>query len=349
VKNWKTGQVEVVNSQIEGSRRRSLPHAAARLLAGAILLAAAVTLLAPGTSRAQVVSQVIASVDGDPITTYDIKAFAAANRITLPPPGDPNERTAEKSVLKGIIENKMLDQESKKYADKIEDSQVSQYIQSIEEQNHISDQQFRDQLVQNGLTYDEFRKHARDELARMAMLQDEVRSKVVVPQSEIEAYYKSHPDEFQISKERLKLAQILIAVPANAKPDQIAAAKSKADEVHAKAVKGQDFAALASQYSDDDSKSKGGELGYFAPGEIMPQIEKAVENLKPGEISPVVRSDFGFHILKVEAHEKPGMQPLNQETKDKIRDKLATQTAKDRFQSWVENDLVKEHHVETFY
>ncbi len=314
-----------------------------------MLLAGAVALLTPGPARAQVISQVIASVDGDPITTHDIKAFAAANGITMPPPGDANEHKAVKAVLKGIIENKMLDQESKKYADKIEDSQVDQYIQSIEQQNHISDQQFRAQLVQNGLTYDEFRRHSRDQLMRMVMLQDEVRSKVTIPQSEVEAYYKSHPDEFRVTKERLKLAQILIAMPANAKPAQVAAAKTKADEVHAKAVKGEDFGALASQYSDDDSKSKGGELGYFGPDEILAQIGKAVENLKPGDISPVVHSDSGYHVLKLEEHEKPGLQPLSQETTDKIRDKLVTEAAKGRFQSWVENDLVKEHHIETFY
>jgi len=305
--------------------------------------------LCPAPARAQVVSQVIASVDGEPITTHDIKMFAAANGITLPPPGDPNERNAEKAVLKGIIENKMLDQESKKYGDKIEDSQVNDYIQSIEEQNHLSDQQFRDQLQQNGLTYDEFRQHAREQLMRMAMLQDEVRSKVTIPQSQVEAYYKAHPEEFQVSKERFKLAQILIAVPANATPAQLAAAKTKADDVRAKAIKGEDFGSLASEYSDDDSKSKGGELGYFGPDEILPQINDAIKDLKPGDISPVVKSDFGYHILKVEEHQKPGLQPLDQQLIDKIRNKLATDAAKGRFKSWVENDLVKEHRVETFY
>jgi peptidyl-prolyl cis-trans isomerase SurA len=305
--------------------------------------------IAPASARAQMISQVIASVDGDPITSQDVKTFAAVNGIKMPPPGDPNEHAANRAILKGIIENKMLDQESKKYADKIEDAQVNEYIQGIEQQNHLTDQQFRDQLVQNGLTYDDFRQHAREQLMRMAMLQDEVRSKVTIPQSEVIAYYKAHPDEFQVTKERFKLAQILIAVPANATPAQVAAARKKAEEVRAKAVKGEDFGALALQYSDDDSKSKGGELGYFGPDEILPQIDDAVKNLKPGDISPVVHSDFGFHILKLEEHEKPGLQPLDQPTIDKIRDKLATEAAKGRFKSWVENDLVKEHHIETFY
>jgi len=334
----------VVNSLIETAR--SLVQRMA--LGGAMLLFLGAALT-PIPARAQVVSQVIASVDGDPITTQDIKTFAAVNGITMPPPGDPNQRVATKAILKGIIENKMLDQESKKYADKIEDAQVNDYIQSVEQQNHLTDQQFRDQLTQNGLNYDDFRQHARDQLMRMAMLQDEVRSKVTIPQSEVVAYYKSHPEEFQVTKERFRLAQILIAVPTNATPAQIAAAKAKAEEVRAKAVKGENFGALALQYSDDDSKSKGGELGYFGPDEIQPQISAAVKNLKPGDISPVVRSEFGFHILELEEHEKPGLQPLDQATTEKIRDKLATEAAKSRFKSWVENDLVKEHHIETFY
>lgn len=315
------------------------------MIGGALL---AGIFAAPAMVKAQVIDSVMASVDGYPITSHDIQAYSAANGITLPPPGDPKEQAVTHSVLKGLIEQKMLDRESDKYLDKVQDGQIDAQIQQIEQKNNITDQQFRDQLAANGLKYSEFRQHIRQQLAQMTMLQDEVRSKMVVSDAEVEAYYKAHPQEFQVTKERLALAQILIAVPPNAKPEQIAAAKAKAEEVRKKAVKGDDFAQLAAQYSDDDSKTKGGELGYFAPGEVLPQIEAAVENLKPGQISEVVRSDSGFHILKVEAHDYPGLAPLNDQTKAFIRDKLATEASKAHFQTWVENDLVKQHHIETF-
>jgi peptidyl-prolyl cis-trans isomerase SurA len=300
-------------------------------------------------ASAQVIDRVVASVDGEPITSHDIKAFSAASGIALPPAGDPHADSAKRQVLKGLIEQKMLDQESKKYADKIEDSQVDAYIAQLEQQNHLTDQQFRDQLAQNGLTYNEFRNHARSELERMAMLQDEIRSKISVSQSQVEAYFKAHQADYEVTKESFDLAQILIAVPSNATPAQISAAKAKAEDVRAQAVAGADFADLARKYSDDDSKTKGGELGQFEPSDIMPQIVQAIENLNAGQISPVIKTQYGFHIIKVEQHEKPGTPRLTPEIASKIRDQIATDEAKQRFQGWVENDLVKEHHVEAFY
>jgi peptidyl-prolyl cis-trans isomerase SurA len=309
----------------------------------------AFTLGSAVSARAQAVDRVVGSVDGEPITTHDIKAFSTANGIALPPPDDPRYDTANKQVLKGLIEQKMLEQESKKYADKVEDSQIDAYIAQLEQQNHVTDQQFRDQLTQNGLTYDEFREHARADIERMAMLQDEVRSKITVSQAQVEAYFKDHQDEFEVTKETFDLAQILIAVPDHATPAQVAAAKAKAEDVRAQAAKGVDFGDLAREYSDDDSKSKGGELGEFSPGDIMPAIDDGIENLNAGQISPVIKTEYGFHIIKVEQHERPGTPTLTPEIEAKIRDKISTQESKAQFQGWVENDLVKEHHIEAFY
>jgi len=299
--------------------------------------------------HAQAVDRVVGSVDGEPITTHDIKAFSTANGIALPPPDDPRYQDANKQVLKGLIEQKMLEQESKKYADKVEDSQIDAYIAQLEQQDHLTDQQFRDQLTQNGLTYDEFRDHARADIERMAMLQDEVRSKITVSQDQVDAYFKAHQDEFVVSKESFDLAQILISVPDHATPAQIAAAKAKAEDVRAQAVKGVDFGDLAREYSDDDSKSKGGELGEFAPDDIMPSIDAGIANLNSGQISPVIQTEYGFHIIKVEQHERPGTPTLTPQIAAKIKDTISTQESKQQFQGWVENDLVKEHHVEAFY
>ena len=115
-----------------------------------------------------------------------------------------------------------------------------------------------------------------------------------------------------------------------------------------KAIAGQDFGELAKQYSDDESKSQGGELGYFAPDEIMDKILEAAKNLKPGQISEVVQSSHGFHVLKLEAHDVPGPKPLAL-VKEEIRSKLIDQTARQRLEHWVETDLVKQHYVETMY
>ena len=155
-------------------------------------------------------------------------------------------------------------------------------------------------------------------------------------------------NDFTITKERLKLAQILIALPANPTPAQVSAAQKKAAMIRARAIKGDDFGDLARVYSDDDSKSNGGELGWFAPGDINDQILAAVKPLKPGDISQPVRTSHGIHIVKLEDHEVPGVVPLS-EVKAQIRAQLVDQQSSAQLEKWVESDLVKQHYVETMY
>jgi len=255
------------------------------------------------------------------------------------PPGDPQE------VLQALITEVMLDDEAIKFIGKLDEGEVDRYIQNVEERNHMTDEQLRAQLQSQGVSYDAFRANIRRQVATMTMIDREVRQKIVIPDSEIEAYYKAHPDEFTVTDERYRLAQILIAVPAGASPDQVTEAQKKVEDIHKQAEKGADFGDLARQYSDDDSKAKGGELGDFAPSELNDEIATAIKGLKAGEISQVVRTKYGFHIVKVEGHQRPGVQPYD-DCKNFIRDKLMTEQAKAKFQTWIDQDLKRRHMVE---
>jgi peptidyl-prolyl cis-trans isomerase SurA len=209
----------------------------------------------------------------------------------------------------------------------------------------MSDQQLRAQLQSQGVSYDDFRKQVFQQVEAITMIDREIREKIQIPDSEVAAYSKDHPEEFNVSEEKFQLAQILIAVPENATPQQVAAAQQKATSVREQALKGKDFGALARQYSDDDSKSKGGELGEFAPGDLNDQIAAAVKDTKTGGITPLIHTKYGFHIIKVEAHQEPGEQSLAA-VKDQIRDKLLNDQSKARFDQWLDQDLAKQHDVE---
>ena len=311
-------------------------------------LAFAVAMIAgAGVSRAEQIDKIVASVDGDPITIHDVRAFAQSAGKPLPT-GDPTADPIFKEGLKGLIAQKLLADEVKKYDDKVEDSQVDKYIVDVEEERNITDQQLRQSLMQNGISYDDFRKQAKIELEKAMMLNEELRQRVTIPAEQIQAYYDAHQDEFTVKKERYQLAQILIAVAPTAPQPDVVAAKAKADDVRKKLLAGQDFGELAKRYSDDDSKEHGGELGVFGPDDIMDEILAAIKTVPPGQISEVVHSKNGFHILKVEAHEVPGVKPLVV-VKEQIRSKLVDDQTKARLQSWVETELVKQHDVETMY
>jgi peptidyl-prolyl cis-trans isomerase SurA len=291
------------------------------------------------------VDRVVASVDGNPITNFDIEN---------PSPSGPNSPTGANSAagmdpnsaLKQLIAQQLVEQEAQKYADRVDEGEVDRFIQQVEDQNHLTDTQLRAQLQAQGSSYEAFRKNAFKQVETMEMVQREVRNKIQVPESEVEAYYKDHPEEFTVNQEKYRLAQILIAIPADAPPDKVATAQKKAAGVRQLAIKGKDFADLASQYSEDDSKTKGGELGEFNPNDLNDEIATAIKQTKPGDIAPLVHTRYGFHIIKVEEHQEAGVQPLAA-VKDQIHDKLVSERAKGKFEQWVDQDLAKQHDIET--
>jgi peptidyl-prolyl cis-trans isomerase SurA len=298
--------------------------------------------------RAEEIDSVVASVDGEPITSHDLKnpsvgggAGGIGSGLSMGTPDNPQ------GALKTAIEQKLLEQEASKYASKVDEDEVDRYISNIEAQNHVTDDQLRAQLQQQNISYDQFRAKIRKQVEAMTMIDREVRQKIVIPEEEIQIYYKDNPDEFTTTKEKFKLAQILIAVPDNARPQDVAAARLKAEDIRKLAVKsGADFGSLALQYSDDDSKTKGGELGEFSPGDLNDAVLAAIRNSKDGDISPVVKTRYGFHIVKVEMHQTPGLQPLDQ-VRGKIRDVLMTEQSREAFQKWLDTELIQKHYVET--
>jgi peptidyl-prolyl cis-trans isomerase SurA len=291
-----------------------------------------------------VVGKVVASVDGEPITQHEVEDFAAQTGNAIPS-GEFASSPIAKKALKAVIAQKLLEQEVKKYDDKVDEAQIDRYLTEVRRDKHMSDAQFRAQIQSSGLSYDDVRKRARMDLEKAMMIEQQVRGKIEISNADIQAFYDSHKSDFTVEKERLRLSQILIAVPPNATPAQVAAAQKKADQVRARAQKGDDFDDLARSYSDDESKANGGELGWFEPSDVMDEILAGVKNLKPGQISPVIRTKHGFHIVKLDEHETPGVRALA-EVKDKIRAGLTDEQTSMKLEAWVDSDLAKQHYVE---
>jgi peptidyl-prolyl cis-trans isomerase SurA len=315
-----------------------------------LVFAIAVLLTGLGIPRAgfaEDVDKVVASVDGDPITLHEVRAFAESAGKSLPS-GDPTSDPNFKEGLKGLIAQKLLTEEMKRYDDKIDEEQIDAYIQDVERDRNVTDQQLRQSLMQNGVSWEDFRKQAKVELEKATMFNEELRQHVTIPPEQIQAYYDAHQDQFTVKSEKFQLAQILVAVAPSATTAQVSAAQAKAEEARKKAVAGEDFAELAKRYSDDDTKAQGGELGVFSPDDIMDEILTAIRNVPAGQVSQVVRTKHGFHVIKVERHDIPGVKPLVV-VKEDIRSNLVDEQTRGRLQNWVETELVKQHDVETLY
>jgi peptidyl-prolyl cis-trans isomerase SurA len=301
----------------------------------------------PAPARAdQIVDRIVATVDGDPITMQDLRKYASASGTTLPADDSPQSQQVKHDVLEKLIGEKVMDHEMSSV--EVDEDQVDRFIAQFEAGNHITDTQLREQLAQHGITWEAYRRRVHQEVQKMTMLQQHVRDKVVITPQQIEFYYKTHIADFTSTQERFKLAQILIAADATTTPPTLMeAARAKAEALRKRALKGNDFSELAATYSDDDSKAQGGELGYFKPDEVNDQILAAISKLKAGQISEVVKTSHGFHIVKVEEHQEAGVRPLK-DVSERIRDKLAQEQMEIQFKRWMNTELIKNHSVQTY-
>lgn len=160
----------------------------------------------------------------------------------------------------------------------------------------------------------------------------EVLGKIKLSDEDIENYYKAHKEEFK-TPEMVKARHILIKVDSGASEDSRKKAKEKAGAILKRVRAGEDFAKLAQEFSDDPgSKDKGGDLGFFAKGRMLPDFEKAAFALKPGGISDIVETKFGYHIIKVEekkAEEIPALEKIKDNVRKKAMDELTQAKVKE--------------------
>src|SRR4029453_14334595 len=135
---------------------------------------------------------------------------------------------------------------------------------------------------------------------------DAIRKQITVPEAEIEAFYKQNNAQYS-TPEQIRASHILFKTDGK---DE-AAVKAQAEAVLKRAKAGEDFAALAKQYSEDDSnKDKGGDLDYFGRGTMVPEFDTAAFAMKAGDISDLVKTSFGFHIIKLADHRQATTKPL---------------------------------------
>ncbi len=186
----------------------------------------------------------------------------------------------------------------------------------------------------------------KNEYLARTYVQKEVLGKINLTDKDYEAYYNAHKKEFE-NPEMVKARHILIAVKPNATEEEKKAALTKAEGILDKAKKGEDFAKLASEYSDDPgSKAKGGDLGFFTQGSMVGKFEQAAFALKPGEISPVVETEFGYHIIKVEERKAAEQQPY-ESVKEQVKAKATQAIQQERLNAFLEKAM-KDAKV-TFY
>ncbi len=248
----------------------------------------------------QLIDRIVAIVNTEVITQRDL-----ADRMTLvgtqlkrqgtPPP--PPE-VLQRQVLERMIMDRVQVQFARDTGVRVDDLQVDRTMQLIADNNKLTLADFRRSLEREGVSYDRFREDIRNEIVISRLREREVDSKIQIGESEIDNFLQ----ELQTGDAgtQFNLSHILVRVPENASPEQVDARLRRAQEALAKARAGDDFAQLAVSYSDAPDALKGGGMGWRERDRLPELFADALVKLKPGEVSDVLRSPAGFHIVRLD-------------------------------------------------
>jgi peptidyl-prolyl cis-trans isomerase C len=255
---------------------------------------------------------IVARVNGEEIRKADFEKALRnlERRAGSPVPASERDRIY-RQVLEELIAYRVLLQESRSRKVDVPDADVEARLGSVRQQ-FPTEEAFTTMLSQQSLTLDQARAEMRDELRVAKLLEAEIAPKISVQPNDVTNFYKQNPTEFE-QPELVRASHILISAPANADAAARTSARQKAAGVLKRAKGGEDFAALAREFSQDPgSAANGGELGLFTQGDMVGPFNDAAFTLPVGAISDLVETEFGFHIIKVLEKQAARAVPLDE-------------------------------------
>jgi len=278
---------------------------AAALAQGTAPPPAAASAPAPSTPRASSdrvipVDRVIAIVNDEALTQYDINeqkrvVLGQMKSSNLTPP---SPEVLEKQLLERLITERVLLQYAKETGIRIDDTTVERALARIAEDNKLSNDEFKKAVEREGIPFAKYRADIRNEITVQRLREREVEGRVNVSDAEVD--YLLATLESQAGGEvEYRLAHILVLVPEQATTDQIDVRQRRAETALAQVRSGTDFSQVAAGFSDAQDALQGGNLGWRAPARLPTVFADSVRKMKPGDVSPVLRSASGFHIVKL--------------------------------------------------
>ncbi|MCX7170441.1 MAG: peptidylprolyl isomerase, partial [Proteobacteria bacterium] len=273
------------------------------LLSGLALLAncAAAQAVPPQAGPQPIeIDRIIAVVNDEAITQYELRSRLSAVERQLRTQGTqlPPREVLEKQLLERMIIDRIQIQFAKESATRVEDAQLDAALRRIADSNRMALSEFRGVLEKDGVLWAKFREEIRDEMTIARLREREVENRVSVSEGEIDNYL-TNPESLTAPNEELHLAHVLLRLPEQASPDQLLRIRARAEQALAQLKRGDDFARVAATFSDAADALSGGSIG-LRPLDRLPNLyADTARNLKPGEVSEILRSPTALHIIKL--------------------------------------------------
>ncbi|MFB3885219.1 MAG: peptidylprolyl isomerase [Thermodesulfobacteriota bacterium] len=289
----------------------------------------------PISSSEAVVDRIAAIVNQEIITLSEVEKWAmpyqeeiqAKDRLER----EKQVRELHRKVLEKLIEEKLIDQEVKKAGVKVTSKEIDGALEEVKRRNAATQEELERALAQEGLTLEVYRKEIEKKLLRMKLVHWAVKVESPAGEKEWRDFYQKNIGRYRVN-ESYRPGQILFLVPKEAKEGEIREIRRRCEKVLEKIKGGEDFGEMAILFSEDISAKDRGDLGFFKKGDLLVELEKEALRLRVGEVSGIIRTSLGFHIIKL--LDRRGEAPLPfEEVKEKVKaDFQAKETEKSYLQ-----------------
>jgi len=269
-------------------------------------------------SKAAVVEEIIARVNNDIITMSDyqkadqqLREEVAHDCQGCPPDKVQGQyKDQQKDLLRGLIDQSLLVQRAKDMGISVETDLIKR-MDEVRKQNGLNSLEELEKAVEgSGIAWEDYKTQIRNGLLTQEVMRKEVGSRINIGNEEVKKYYDEHPQEFT-RPEQVELSEIFLSTEGKSL-EEIEAVQKKAEDLHNRVVKGDEFSEIAKRYSEGSTaKDQSGDLGTYQRGQLSPQLEAVVFKMEKGQITDVTQTKTGFEILKVDNHYQSGLQPLD--------------------------------------
>jgi peptidyl-prolyl cis-trans isomerase SurA len=308
-----------------------------RLLRSLSFLILATSLWLEPLFAAEVCNRVVAVVNNDVITLYELNN--RMKEMTGVPPeelmlkSDAMYRDARQKILELLIDEKIAQAKIKELRIQVSDRQVDNYVEKLKRDNQLTQEDLVAGLEKEGLSYEKYRERIKRDIERAQLIEYEVRSKIIIREETIQKYYEEQKGTFGVA-EKVQLAGIFLMRKNLKSEEEMRELYRKAQEIAAKLKAGADFSQMAGSYSEGPGAKEGGDLGQFTVDHLEPGLKSVVEALPEGGISdPLVRPN-GIQIIKITKKQTGKIRSL-EEMKEAIYGILYQEEVNRRYQNWI--------------
>jgi peptidyl-prolyl cis-trans isomerase SurA len=301
-------------------------------------------------SPAEISNRVVAMVNNDVITLYElnnrIRELTGKSSDEIKAQDEEQFIEIRRQTLDDLITKKIAQEQVQELKIQISEEDIDSYIENIKKANKLTQEDLIAGLKQEGITLEGYRKEIREEMERSELIDYEVKSKAVILEDQLLKYYQGHLDEYKV-EERVQIAGIFLMIKDQDNKDELAELTKKGEDILARLKNGEDFGALAKEYSQGPGADEGGELGEYKGDEIDPELKKVIDGLSEGNISNLITGESGIQIIKLIKRAGGNIKPF-EEVKSKINETIYNEELNKRYSVWIK-DLREKSYTKIYF